>query len=82
VQEVLLVHILNAGNHLVRKHARCLQTKSLIAVLEEVFERLAEQLHHHALVVALLAVPIDFRDAIYKGHLKISNRLRPPRKNL
>jgi len=62
MQEVLLVHELEASDHLLRQHAHSLETKFAIAVLEKILERRAQQLHDHALVVALNTIPVNLRD--------------------
>ena len=64
MDKVVLVHVLEARDHLLTQHADSLQSELATAVLEEIFERVTKQLHHHGLVVALNAIPEDLRDAL------------------
>lgn len=71
MDEVLLVHEFEATNHLICQHQRGLHGKLATTVLEQVFQRLAEQLHDEGLVVSFDAVPIDFGDASYKQRFEV-----------
>ena len=63
MQEVVDVEVLKTSDHLVGQHADSLQSETAPTVLEEVFEGVAEQFHHHRLVVSLNAEPVDFGDS-------------------
>jgi len=62
VQEVLLVHKFKSGDHLVGKHAHCLQSQTSTTVLELILKRSAQQFEHHALIVTFNAVPVHVRN--------------------
>ena len=55
--------VLDALNHLVRQHQHRVQAEAPVAVIEEVFEAGAEQVHHEGRVIARGAHPVHFRGA-------------------
>ena len=57
------MHVLDPGDHLIRKHAHCLEAEFAAAELELIFQGLAEHFHDHAFVVAFRAVPVGLSDA-------------------
>ena len=64
VDEVLVVHVLDACDHLVGQHENGLLGELAPAEVEEVLEAGPEQLHHEHVVVALVrAEPLDARHA-------------------
>mmetsp|Transcript_30923 Transcript_30923/g.95494 ORF Transcript_30923/g.95494 Transcript_30923/m.95494 type:complete len:332 (-) Transcript_30923:16-1011(-) len=63
VQEVLGMHKLDAADHLVSEHQRRLQAVLAPAEVEEVFQRRAEEIDHHDVVVALDTVPPHVRNS-------------------
>lgn len=66
VDEVVIVEELQSLDHLVRYHQRRLYCEFAFAVVEQVLQRGAEQVHDHCVVVSLDAEPVDLRDASYK----------------
>ena len=75
VDEVVGVHILEAGDHLISQHAHGLQSELTAAVLEQIFERMAEELHDHGLVIAFNSVPLNFGNTFYAAEKKKSVNL-------
>ena len=65
MDEVVRVHELEAADHLLGQHAHGLQSELTTAVLEQIFERMSEQLHDHGFVVALDSIPHYIGDALY-----------------
>ena len=63
VNKVVVVHVLQSGDHLVGEHADGLERELATAVLKQIFERVAQQLHHERSVVAFHAKPVDFGNA-------------------
>ena len=57
------MHELNSCNHLVGQHAHGFEWELSVTELEQILERLTEQLHNQGFVVAFDAIPEDFRDA-------------------
>ena len=90
MQEVVVVHVFEAGDHLVSQHAHSLEGQFTTAILEQIFEGVAEEFHDHGLVVTFNSVPLNVGDALYSKTLRykhISYRealknLRPPRSSL
>ena len=63
MDEVLVVHELNATYHLIGEHKYCLHSKTARAKVEKVLERRPEQVHDQYVVVLLLAEPAYVRNA-------------------
>jgi len=63
VDEVFIMDILDSADHLICKHEDSLHGKSSGAEVEEILETGPEQIHDEDIVVPLLAVPPDVRDA-------------------
>mmetsp|Transcript_11127 Transcript_11127/g.37813 ORF Transcript_11127/g.37813 Transcript_11127/m.37813 type:complete len:82 (+) Transcript_11127:2595-2840(+) len=60
MQKAFGMHILYSTQHLVGKHQNGLQVKSAVAEIEEVFQRWAEKIDHHHIVVSFNPIPKDF----------------------
>ena len=75
VNEVVGVHVLKAGDHLIGQHAHGLQCELTAAVLEQIFEGMAEELHDHGLVIAFNSVPLNFGNTFYATEKKKSVNL-------
>ena len=58
-----LENSLNSSNHLIRQHKDSLHCESSGAKVEEILETWSEEIHDEDVVVPLLAVPPDVRDA-------------------
>lgn len=88
MDKVLLVHVLEARDHLLTQHAGRFERKLAVAVLEQILERLAQQLHDQCLVVTLNAIPEHLWDASYTQSMVKHQLLRwvvgllPPCKTL
>ena len=67
VDEALRVDVLDAGNELVGEEEDGLERELAVAEVEEVFERWAEQVEHHSVVVTFRAEPSYERDANTAG---------------
>jgi hypothetical protein len=63
MDKVVIVEELNPLEELVRDHQHRLQTEMPLALGEEVLEALAQQVHHHCVVVALNPKPVHSWDA-------------------
>lgn len=63
MNEVLVVHELNATDHLIGEHENRLHGEATRAEVEQVLQTGAEQIHHQNVVVLLLAVPADVWNA-------------------
>ena len=72
VDEVVGVHVFEAGDHLISQHAHGLQSELAAAVLEQIFERVAEKLHDHGLVIAFNSVPLNIGNTFYAAEKKKS----------
>ena len=65
VKEILGLHVFDAGDHLLTKHADSFEWEFARTVLEKVFKGLAQQFHDHAFVVAFDTVPVGLGNANY-----------------
>ena len=72
VDEVVGVHVFEAGDHLIGQHAHGLQSELAAAVLEQIFERVAEKLHDHGLVITFNSVPLNIGNTFYAAEKKKS----------
>jgi hypothetical protein len=72
VDEVVIMQEFKALDHLVCDHEGGLDCEFTFAVVEQIFQTWAQQVHHHCVVVALHAEPVDARDPSY---LKLELRL-------
>ena len=70
MDEVVGVHVLEAGYHLIGQHAHGLQSELTAAVLEQIFERMAKKLHDHSLVVTFNTVPLNLGNTFYAAEKK------------
>ena len=60
--ESSLMHELDPLNNLVRNHKQTFQTQLFATLLEKVFQGLAETVHYHGCVVAIMHTnPVHFR---------------------
>ena len=64
MQEVVRVHVFEAGDHLVGQHANSFKGELAPTILEQIFERMTEKLHDHGFVVALDPIPHYIGDAL------------------
>jgi hypothetical protein len=62
VDEGFGVDVLNAGDELIGEEEDRLEGELAVAEVEEIFERWAEQVQHHGVVVALRSEPSHERD--------------------
>ncbi len=61
--EVLVVHELDAADHLIGQHEHCFHCEATRAEVEQVLQARSEQVHDQDVVVLLLAVPANVRYA-------------------
>jgi len=63
VDEVLVVNILYATNHLISQHQDSLHGESSRAKVEEILQTRTQEIHDQDIVISLLTIPPDVRDS-------------------
>lgn len=63
MNKVLIMYVLNACDKLVCQQEHSLEREATRTEVEEIFQRRAQQFHHHYIVVPLRAAPFYCRDA-------------------
>jgi len=63
VDIALVVHELEAVDHLNADHQTCLDCKLLVAEVKQLFQIRAQHGHHHTVVVVLNAIPVNLAKA-------------------
>lgn len=73
VNEILGMNVFNARDQLIGEHQHSLECESTIAIVEQIFERRTQQIHHKYVVVTLFAEPTHAGNTGNSASLKESS---------